>query len=197
MQGGPANLTMPGKSAVMKGNLFDKQTAKSNWLSRRALNGLQGVRSVRKRLAAGKNNKNAANPPAPIGAVVLLLGLVFVLGFRCFAQDSPPTEYQIKAAFLYNFAKFVEWPTQALGQATSPVVIGVLGENVFDGDLERTIHGKTINGHPLQFQEFHSAAEAVNCHVLFISASEQGRFPKILAGLRGRGVLTVSESARF
>jgi hypothetical protein len=134
---------------------------------------------------------------APLKTVVLLFNLIFVLGSRGLAQDSPPTEYQIKAAFLYNFAKFVEWPTQVFTGPTSPIVIGVLGENVFGDDLERTIHGKAINGRPLQFKEYHSVTEATNCQILFISTSEKKHLPKILNGLHSASVLTVGETDQF
>ncbi|HTR41116.1 MAG TPA: YfiR family protein [Pseudomonadales bacterium] len=129
--------------------------------------------------------------PALIKAAVLLLGLVFATGFRCHAQ---PTEYQIKAAFIYNFARFVEWPAEAFASTNSPMVIGVLGKNVFEDSLQRTINGKVIKGHPLQFKAFNSPEEATNCHVLFISTSEKNRMPKILAQLQGTSILTVTEN---
>ena len=124
-----------------------------------------------------------------------LVCLLAVSGGR--AQESPPTEYQLKAAFLLNFAKFVEWPPAALAKATSPMVLGILGENPFGAVLERTIRDKTINSRPLVIKEFRSPAEATNCHMLFIGASEKARLPEILAGLRGASVLTVGETDRF
>lgn len=130
-------------------------------------------------------------------AAILLLGCLFAFGFPAQAQETAPTEYQIKAACLYNFIKFVEWPTQAYAGATSPTVIGVLGENVFGDDLEKAIHDKVVNHHPLQFKHFDSVKEVTNCQVLFISASEKKRFPEILEALRGKSILTVSESDHF
>jgi hypothetical protein len=130
--------------------------------------------------------------PAFIKAVILLFSLIFLIGFRCHAQ---PTEYQIKAAFIYNFARFVEWPPEAFANPHSPMIIGVLGENVFGDSLEQSINGKVINGHPLQFEAFDSEAEVTNCQVLFISASEKNRLSKILAQLQGRSILTVGEKA--
>lgn len=127
----------------------------------------------------------------------MIFNLIFILGFGGFAQNSSPSEYQIKAAFLYNFAKFVQWPAQVFPRPTSPIVIGVLGKNVFGGDLEKTIHGKAINGHPLLFKEFRSTTEATNCEILFISPSEKNHLPKILNGLHGANVLTVSETDHF
>jgi hypothetical protein len=113
------------------------------------------------------------------------------------AQESPPTEYQIKAAFLFNFAKFVEWPAAAFNEATSPMVIGILGENPFRDELQRMIRGKFINNRPLVIKEFRSPAEATNCHILFISTSEKQQLPEILKSLHGTSVLTVSETGRF
>lgn len=132
---------------------------------------------------------------AALKTAVLLFS--FILGFKSFAQDSAPTEYQIKAAFLYNFAKFVQWPPQAFASPTSPIVIGVLGKNNFGDVLEKTIRGKVINDRPLQFKQFHSVKEATNCQILFISTSEKNSLPKILDDLQGASVLTVSETDHF
>jgi len=154
-------------------------------------------------LAAGKNvvcfpRKNPVPKTCtPVSTAVLLFSLICFLGWGAFAQDAAPTEYQIKAAFLYNFVKFVDWPPQSFATPSSPIVIGVLGENVFGDNLEQAVHDKIINNHPLQYKKFDSVAEATNCQVLFISASEKNRFPQILDTLRGRSILTVSESDRF
>ena len=113
------------------------------------------------------------------------------------AQDSPPSEYQLKAAFLFNFAKFVEWPPEAFANSTSPIVIGILGEDPFGGDLERTVRDKKVNNRPFVIKELRSPAEATNCHIIFISASEKKRLPEVLSGLSGTNVLTVSETADF
>ena len=76
------------------------------------------------------------------------------------AQQPQPTEYQIKAAFLFNFAKFVEWPPAAFAKKTDPIVIGVLGENPFQDDLVRTIKEKTVDARPLEVKEFRWPAQA-------------------------------------
>jgi len=113
------------------------------------------------------------------------------------AQGTPPTEYQIKAAFIFNFARFVEWPAGAFAGTTSPLVIGILGENPFRNDLQRTIGDKTVDDHPLVIKELRSQAEATNCHILFISSSEKPRLPQILKVVNGTSVLTVGEMERF
>lgn len=129
--------------------------------------------------------------------VVLLLGLIFIMGLKCQAQGSQPTEYQIKAAFVYNFAKFVDWPGQAFASSNAPMVIGVLGENVFGDSLQQIINDKKINGHPLKFETVNSVSEATNCQVLFISRSEKGHLSKIIGQLQGTSILTVSETDDF
>lgn len=111
--------------------------------------------------------------------------------------QTPPTEYQIKAAFLYNFAKFVKWPPQSFPETNSPIVVGVLGKNVFGADLEKTIHDKTVNNRPFKFVEFKSSVEATNCHILFISPSEKDNLKKIVDGLNNSSILTVSETDQF
>ena len=130
-------------------------------------------------------------------AAALFFVLVFAIGFKCRAQDSQPTEYQIKAAFIYNFARFCEWPDQAFANANAPMTIGVLGENVFGDNLSRTIDGKAIRGHPLQFEECNSMAQATNCQVLFISSSEKNHLSQILGQLQGTRILTISETDDF
>jgi hypothetical protein len=114
------------------------------------------------------------------------------------AADSQPTEYQLKAAYLYHFAQFVDWPPAAFPQPNSPLIIGVLGENPFGKDLPHTVEGKVLSNHPLIVQEYHSLAEMTNnCHILFVSSSEKKRLPEIFAALKGTSVLTVSEVDHF
>ena len=113
------------------------------------------------------------------------------------AEESRSPEYQVKAAFLYHFAKFVDWPPQAFARPDSPLIITVAGEDVFGGDLERIVKNKTINGHPLIVRHVNAVADLKPSHVLFISSSEQKRLPEILNAVRGESVLTVSETNDF
>jgi hypothetical protein len=129
---------------------------------------------------------------------ILSLSLVWLLAVvGGYAQEAAPSTSQLKAAFLYNFAKFVEWPPAAFGETNSPIVIGILGEDPIRGDLERAILGKTINNRPLEIKPFRSASDATNCHLLYIGASEQAHLKQIIESLRGASVLTVSEADDF
>lgn len=132
-----------------------------------------------------------------LNAFVLFFSVIFMVGFDCKAQNSQPTKYQIEAAFIYNFARFVDWPTQAFTDASSPMIIGLLGKNRFGTDLAQAISGKMIGTHPLEFRQCASLAEATHCQVLFISDSEKGRLSKILPALDGASTLTVSETDNF
>jgi len=107
-------------------------------------------------------------------------------------------EYQVKAAFLYNFAKFVEWPAEALSPTTDVVVIGVFGEDPFGAILEQTLEGKTCcHDRRLVARRFRRGKDATSAQILFIGASEDGRLADILANLDGASVLTVSDIDHF
>ena len=123
---------------------------------------------------------------------VCLVLLLATHGSR--AQETSPSEYQLKAAFLYNFAKFVEWPTNVFALEDSPIVVGVMGQNPFGEDLDNTIRNKTINKHPIEIKATDSISDAKKCQILFISTSERDRLADILSGLRGASVLTVGEA---
>lgn len=129
--------------------------------------------------------------------IVGLILAVPLLGGSGSAQDAQPSEYQLKAVYLFNFAKFVEWPDTAFSAPAAPLVIGVIGKNPFGDYLENTVRGKALNGHPLAVREIRAANEITNCHILFISTSEQKRVPEILKNLQNAPVLTVSEMDRF
>jgi hypothetical protein len=110
------------------------------------------------------------------------------------AQDGQSSEYNVKAAFLVNFTKFIEWPADAPGDA--PFQICVVGEDPFNGVLDRMAEGETVGGHRLEVVKLRRN-ESHACRVLFVGRSESD-VPRVLAGAgAGAGVLTVGESERF
>ena len=126
----------------------------------------------------------------------LFLALVSsVLSVGVQAQSS--NEYQVKAAFLYNFAKFVDWPGDAFGNTNAPLVIGVIGDDPFGGALDQAINGKTINGRPLVVRRLRWGQDLRSCHIIFISSSERQRLPQIIQSLKGASVLTVGDMGQF
>ena len=123
----------------------------------------------------------------------LIIGAAAGLPESALGQDTAPSEYQMKAAFLYNFAKYVDWPVSALPEH-APLIIGVFGQDPFDGALENIIRGKVINGHALMARRLEQLRNVTNCHVLFISSSEKKHWPEISKALGDSSVLTVSEN---
>lgn len=109
--------------------------------------------------------------------------------------DTP--EYQVKAVFLFNFAQFVHWPPEAFPEAQAPLVIGVLGDDPFGPYLDETVRGEKVNTHPLVVRRYRRVEEIKSCHVLFISRSEANRLDQIIASLKGRNILTVSDADDF
>jgi hypothetical protein len=102
-----------------------------------------------------------------------------------------PSEYEVKAAFLFNFAKYVEWPEGTFAGPADRIVLCVLGENPFGTLLENVVKDKKVNGRELALRETKSTA---GCHVVFIAASERERLDEILGRLADRPVLTVSDA---
>src|ERR1041385_1956693 len=108
---------------------------------------------------------------------------------------SAPDEYQVKATFLFNFAKFVEWPPNAFADANTPYVIGVLGQDPFGSYLDETVRGERVNNRPLVVQRYRHAGEIRHCHVLFISRSESEHLDQIVSSLKDQDILTVTDAA--
>jgi hypothetical protein len=108
-----------------------------------------------------------------------------------------PAEYQVKALFLFNFTRFVEWPPSAFPEPGSPIIIGVLGADPFGDDLDEVVRGEKLDGRPLLIRRFRRVQDVGDCQVLFVSASEASRLPQILSALKGRSILTVGDSADF
>jgi hypothetical protein len=133
------------------------------------------------------------------GLKLLAISLIgfLVCGNAQVAAVEAPTEYQVKAVFLYNFAQFVEWPAAAFADERAPLVIAVLGEDPFGPDLDAAVRGETVNNRPLLVRRYRDISQVEACHILFISGSEASHLEKILGALRGRTILTVGDSENF
>lgn len=125
-----------------------------------------------------------------------LLGVLLCL-LAAAAQAQSATEYQVKAAFLFNFARFVDWPADAFPSADSALQICVLGQDPFGRDFEQVIVDKTVNGHRIEIAHPDGVPQARACQILFIAASEKARVPAILQGLKGASVLVVGDTPGF
>lgn len=118
------------------------------------------------------------------------------------APATPPVqlvaaEYQVKAAFLYNFAKLTTWPEASFTTTNAPLVIAVLGPDPFRTFLDDAVKGKIVEGHPIRVQRFNSPEDVQDCHILFISGAEQEHLADVLAILEKQPVLTVGDMDGF
>lgn len=128
-------------------------------------------------------------------STAIALVAVFFLPIRVEAQEA--NEYEVKAAFLYNFARFVDWPTKVSSDPNAPMIIGILGRDPFGSEIDRAIEGKSVNGHRLTVKRFSTLEAYQYCHILFVSSSERNNLARILAAVASNSVLTVSETDRF
>jgi hypothetical protein len=127
-----------------------------------------------------------------VAVVALQLSQASALG-----QTRPLSEYQIKAAYLYNFAKFVEWQSERLKGEDRPIVLGILGRDPFHEALD-SLEGKTVKGRRLVVKRFKSVRELEFCHILFVSSSEKDRLQPILTdAVKSWSVLTVGDVEGF
>jgi uncharacterized protein DUF4154 len=129
--------------------------------------------------------------------VLCVLGVVvlFLSGTR--AQSPSAGEYQVKAAFLFNFAKFVEWPSSSFSNPSAPLRICVFGRDPFGDELLNITKDKTVNGRRLEVDQGIDLQVARTCHILFIAASETARLKQIFESLRGADALTVGDTKGF
>ena len=129
--------------------------------------------------------------------LLLLLLLVIPAASTSLGQAAPSRENQVKAAFIYNFAQFVEWPDNAFLGNGAPFVIGVLGDAGLHGELERTLKGKTAGGREFAVRFYARPSDVQRCHILFIPASEQARAADVLQRVSHQGTLTVGDFDGF
>jgi len=131
--------------------------------------------------------------------LVVSISVLALIGSTTTAPaDSPAfSEYQVKAAFLYNFARFVEWPSNAFPDAQAPILLGVIGEDPFGGALEQVIKGKTVNGRELVLKRLTRQQDLKGFHMLFVSSSEARHLSQIMESLKGKCVLTIGETEGF
>ena len=139
----------------------------------------------------------------PQSAAVKLYGLIllavcaFLSGRPLAAQSQGLTEYEIKAGFLFNFTKFVEWPSGAFVNSNAPIILGIVGENPFGSLLREAAAGKAINGRAVLVRQFKEGEDLRSCQILFIASTDKKQLTQTLEKLKGSMVLTVGEGSVF
>jgi len=130
----------------------------------------------------------------------VLPGIVAAVLVGCLtlrAEPDPSLEHRVKAAFLYNFAKFVEWPTNAFTRVDSPFVIAVLGDESLTQVLEQTVKGKSIGNRAIQTRRITDTTRIGPCQILFVARSNTQQSEQIVDALGSANVLLVGESPGF
>jgi len=113
------------------------------------------------------------------------------------ARGQTNEEYRVKAAFLYNLTKFVEWPSYAFKAPHAGIEICILGKDPFGDSLTEAVNGKVLEGHAFSIRHIEDAQQAAGCQVLFVSASERKRLRPILDSVRYAAILTVGDIDGF
>jgi hypothetical protein len=132
-----------------------------------------------------------------VSIAALLLAVPFSPANRNVYAGNSPTEYQVKAAYLFNFLKFVEWPSDAPADPEGKWVIGIVGESPVGAEIALIAEGKIVEGRGLLVKKFRATDNLRGCNILFVSASEEKHLPSILIALQGSSVLTVADIDKF
>jgi hypothetical protein len=120
--------------------------------------------------------------------------IVTTVAISCLAVAQDQGEYAVKAAYIYNFAKFVQFPANSVG---SKFVIGVLGDNPFEDELNAEFDGKQVGGRRVVIKRLDSLQALRSCNVVYISPSEDQRIDDIVAILKGQPILTIADSSGY
>jgi hypothetical protein len=132
-----------------------------------------------------------------VRGTVGILALALVAGASADTKARLARAEDLKAAFLLNFAQFIEWPTNAFPDETAPFVIGILGENSFGKTLDAIAADETVRSHKIVVRYYHDLRDTTTCQILFITASESAGLDRIFELVRGRSILTVGETDAF
>ena len=127
----------------------------------------------------------------------LILALVLWNPSQAVSVNEGNSEYPVKLAFLYNFTKFVEWPSTAYRNPGAPLAICIVGDDPFNQALEIELRTRTVGGHPVDLRRSKTSDTLSECHIVFIPVTEKKQAARIVSGLKGSSTLTVGEIEGF
>jgi hypothetical protein len=134
----------------------------------------------------------------PIRSWLMLLGVAFlVTRGNELAYSQAISEDQVKAAYLFNFAKFVEWPQETFPDATAPIHLCVLNDPTIGSELSQIVKDKHISGRSIVVAQIQNGEQGRSCQILFINSAQNSQIEHILKVLQGASVLTVGEATQF
>ena len=155
-------------------------------------------RDDRERCAPGATTPRAGRPACWAARLWLPFALAWALiGNPTVRAQEAELEYKVKAAFLFNFLKFTQWPTNKYAPAEPSMVVGCLADDPAGPMLVKAFDGKTVNGLPIKLTIFKDADDARNCHLLFLGRARKAEVEEALARLKQAPVLTVGEVDQF
>lgn len=129
------------------------------------------------------------------GCLLLLAAIGRILPAQ--AQSKPPLEYQVKAAFLFNFTRFIHWPTAAYASPDAPFVIGILGNDPFGTYLDDLVNGELADGHRIIVHRYTDGSDMSGCQLLFIEMNDPAKLKATLSQAVHQDMLTVSDMDNF
>jgi hypothetical protein len=132
-------------------------------------------------------------PAQPLALLIVLL--LKLCGLEALAESPAAAEYAVKAAFLFNIAKYVEWPAQALPPG-APIIIAILGDDPFGPDVDRLVEGRRVNDHTIVVRRAGRLTDLKTAHIVFISASERDRAPQINSVAEPWNAITVGDTTQ-
>ena len=127
--------------------------------------------------------------------ILLHAGMLCTVGHETAWAQQGTDEYRAKAAFVFHFAQLVEWPGDAMGSGS--LTVCTLGDDPFNGELEKTIAGKQVGTRTVQIRHFGTQQSTLGCNILFIGESVGKRMPSLITGLQNAPILTIGESDDF
>ena len=128
---------------------------------------------------------------------MIVFSFLLLLLFPLQGQNTLRQEYEVKAAFLFHFSQFVDWPASAFSAPSDPFIIGILGEDPFGKFLDDLVRGETMKGHPIIVTRYQTLQEIDSAHILFITKDMAQSLGEVLALVQNKNMLTVSDMPGF
>jgi hypothetical protein len=129
--------------------------------------------------------------------MVVMITILIAFCSVCVSGQGSLPEHEVKAAFIYNFSKFVDWPSNAFPSSDSPLAIGVIGDSSLKNTLQRIVSNENINGRSIVVSQAKNDENLKRYHILFVGKSELNKTSGILSSVRGSSVLTIGETGEF
>ena len=132
----------------------------------------------------------------PVRILCLLLFVFLNMG-SLKAQTTYAAEYQLKAVFLYNFTRFIDWPVDAFDSPYTPFVIGIIGDDPFVPFVQAAVHGERLGTHLIHLKRFESIDQIEDCHILYIASKNPDELKSMIKDVSGKNILTVGDAPNF